>query len=155
MEKNYTSTEGNDISLEECNSTWSCPVLLGELAFGDFSEYFITRHHIKTGKYLYILYYYKLCSSLNHFFHCENYYMMDDMYNCLADLKACMESTITRKNQSGGEIRNSGKSPLSLGAYKNVSGFDFISQTRAYICKILKLWSGILWLGLITVFIHM
>ena len=81
--------------------------------------------------------------------------MMDDMYNCLADLKACMESTITRKNQSGGEIRNSGKSPLSLGAYKNVSGFDFISQTREYICKILKLWSGILWLGLITVFIHM
>ena len=56
------------MSLGECNSTWSCPILLSELMFGGFAEYVITRCHIKTGNYLSISYYDNMCSSLMIFF---------------------------------------------------------------------------------------
>ena len=49
---------------KECNSTWSCPVLLSVLRFGIFYEYVITRCHINTGNYLLFSYDEKLYSSL-------------------------------------------------------------------------------------------
>ena len=76
----------NKISFEEFSSTWSCTILLSELVFGGFPEYVITRRHIKTGNYLYILYDENLCSSLMKFFCCANYYMTDYMYDHLANL---------------------------------------------------------------------
>ena len=45
-----------------------CPVLISELTFGDFSEYVITRRHIKTSKYISISQYEKMSLSLMHLF---------------------------------------------------------------------------------------
>ena len=117
------------MSLEECSSTWSCPVFLSEVVFGDFSEYVITRRHIKTGKYLSILYDENLCSSLMHFFLCTNYYITDDMYDCLADIMEGVKRTAARMKQSRGESCNSSESPPSLVSYKKMCQV-FISSNK-------------------------
>ena len=58
-----------------------------------------------------------------HFFRCAKYSMTDDMYNRLANIMAGMKKTVARMNQSRGESYNSGKSPLSIGAYKKYVRF--------------------------------
>ena len=48
------------------------------------------------------------------------------MYNHLADLMEVMEINGVRTKQLMGDICNSSKYPLSIGAHKNVSDFDFV-----------------------------
>ena len=88
--------------LKEFNSTWICPVLLSELTFGDFSEYVITRRHIKTGKYLSILYYVNLYSSLMYLFCCEkNLWQIICMIICMVSWRVWKGQLRTWRIQEG------------------------------------------------------
>ena len=116
-------------SFEECNSTWSYPILLIELMVGKISEYVIIRRHINTRKYLYISYYEKLCFSLMYLFCCAKYFMMDDMYNCLADLMTRTKITVACMKQSIRDSCNIFKSPISLGTYNKMCQV-FISSNK-------------------------
>ena len=84
--------------------------------FVDFSEYVITRRHMKTGKYIYISYFDKLYLSLMHFLSCAKYSMMNAMKNCLEYLMTSIKNTATPMKHSREDICNTGKSSFSLGA---------------------------------------
>ena len=88
--------------MEECSYIWYFPILLNELVFGVFSEYIITIHHIKTGKYLSIFYYMNMYSSLMYLFCCEkNLWQIICMIICMVSWRVWKGQLRTWRIQEG------------------------------------------------------
>ena len=78
---------------------------------------------------------------------CAKFYMADDMYIFLDGMMRVIKGTVSRVNQSRGESYNGGKSPLSLGVYKNVSDFGFSNKPDHifFHCFLTLEWSLMVW----------
>ena len=84
------------------------------------------------------------------------YFMTDNMYNSLDNITGDTKITVARTNQSIWESCNRGKSPLILGAYKKMCQVLISCNKPDNIFTLFfKLWSGLLWLGMLTMFVFM